>query len=212
MLFRSTYLNKDTVYVLFSLKDNGNMTGANNKGREVDKIDVITGGVDFDVDADVKSAFVTKKGETTAKYIVIVTEDGYQSSAKDVVYISDAGKPATIKDGKAYKGYFVGQDEETDVNVDKSTDSGITIQEGFFEYSEKSNGNIKLTKAVDTKAADKAGVLTGNIKTKNDEMITIGDNYATPVSLEGTIVDLTDADKADENTYGSNVTKISDLQ
>ena len=61
----------------------------NDGGTKVNDVQVVTGGVDFDVDADkmANSVFAVESGKTTAKYVVIMAP--YEAANKDIVYIKE---------------------------------------------------------------------------------------------------------------------------
>ena len=86
---------------------------------------------------------------------------------------------------------------------------------GFFKFSEKSDGSLKLTKATpDSYAPDKdsyvVNVKITDVDTDNDVLSTA--SFDADIISGSVLVDLTDADKASENAYGRNITSFSSLE
>ena len=200
----NTYLNDSTVY-LFVKVDGDDTT-------KIDSVETVTGGVSFDVDASAmaKSAFATKTGKSTAEYVVIMAE--YEAAEKDILYIKNATKKGDIKDGQAYEGYYAGETAKVEIPVDDAYTANVT-EAGFYEYSERSNGNLKVTKVAATDAAKKAGALMNkNVTSLENNLIQVSGGFA-PYDLTGVkVVDLTDRNKISENEYGANITSLTALR
>ena len=206
----NTYLNDSTVYVFVAEKEGK---------TEIDSVKVITGGVDFDIDSSNRadSAFAVKTGKNVAEYVVIKAE--YEAAVKDIVYIKSNTLKGTVDGGYTFEGYYNGSTEKVEIPV-YSVDTNIVQangtnapDQGFYEYSEKSDGTLKLTDATAPADEDKSGAIEGKvIKSIEGSMLDIT-NGRRPYDISGLkFVDLTDKDDPDENTYEANVTTLSTLR
>ena len=200
----NTYLNDSTVYLFVKVKEDD--------ATKIDSVDTVTGGVSFDVDISEMngSAFATKKNKSTAEYVVIMAE--YEAAEKDILYIKSATKKGDIKDGQTYEGYYAGETAKVEIPVDDAYTANVT-EAGFYEYSERSNGNLKVTKVAATDAAKKAGALMDkDVTSLENNLIQVSGGYA-PYDLTGVkVVDLTDRTKPAENEYGANITSLAALR
>ena len=201
----NTYLNDSTVYVFVAEKEGK---------TEIDSVKVITGGVDFDIDSSNKtdSAFAVKTGKNVAEYVVIKAE--YEAAVKDIVYIKSNTLKGTVDGGYTFEGYYNNSTEKVEIpvySVDgtavvKGTGSTYPAQ-GFYEYSEKSDGTLKLTGTTAPTGEDKSGAIKGKvINSIEGNMLDITTGHR-PYDISGLkFVDLTDKNDPAENTYEANVT------
>ena len=206
----NTYLNGSTVYVFVAEKDGK---------TEIDSVKVITGGVDFDIDSGNRadSAFAVKTGKNVAEYVVIKAE--YEAAVKDIVYIKSNTLKGTVDGGYTFEGYYNNSTEKVEIPV-YSVDTNIVQAngtnapaQGFYEYSEKSDGTLKLTDATAPADEDKSGAIEDQvINSIEGNMLDITTGHR-PYDISGLkFVDLTDKDDPDENTYEANVTTLSTLR
>ena len=195
------YLTSDTVYI-FVKPDSDDAT-------KIDTVELVTGGIDYEVNP-VKGAFAYGS-DNEADYVVIEDEDGYTASAKDVIYISKTAAKGDIENGKLYEGYYVGSTTKEEIPVHKDSTSVIDAV-GFYEYSERSDGTLKLTKVT----AENDGVYSGTVSSIYNNMLTL--TGKTPYDASSAVVvDLTDLDEtvsseADYNAYGKAITSLSALK
>ena len=199
----TTYLDDKTVYVF--VEDNDGHT-------KVNDVQVVTGGVDFDVNVRdmAHSVFAVENGKTTAKYVVIMAP--YEAANKDIVYIKDGSLKGTVKGGFTFEGYYGTDSKKVELpiySVDgtavvKGTNSTYPTQ-GFYTYTEKADGTLKLSAAgTNAKMGKTIESMSNNLLSVNDE-----DPFKTDKAV---IVDLTDKAVAGENAYGANVTTLSALR
>ena len=199
----TTYLDDKTVYVF--VEDNDDHT-------KVNDVQVVTGGVDFDVDASemTNSVFAVENDKTTAKYVVIMAP--YEAANKDIVYIKDGEVKGKVKGGYTFEGYYGTDSKKVEIPV--YSVSGSVVQANgnngpsantFYTYTEKADGTLKLSAAgANAKMGKTIESMSNNLLSVNDE-----DPFKTDKAV---IVDLTDKAVAGENAYGANVTTLSALR
>ena len=199
-------LKSDTVYLFIELD-----------GDDIDTVEVVVGDIDYTFEASktVSGKFVADG--TTAKYVVVVGES-YSSKSDDVVYVdNESYNDKTEDDYYTSDAYFLGDKRTTEITVatvDGKDATGAKLN-GFFKFSEKSDGSLKLTKATpDSYAPDKdsyvVNVKITDVDTDNDVLSTA--SFDADIISGSVLVDLTDADKASENAYGRNITSFSSLE
>ena len=196
------YLRNDTVYLFVELNDDKD---------DIDNVEVKTGGVDYTTTA----GYFVADGKNV-KYVVF-TNDSYTAESDDVVYLdNEKFNGLTEDDYKTFDAYYLGDKTTTEitvasvdgVNADKLADS--TALNGFYKYSEKSDGALKLTKIAGGYTADvDSYVLDTKMVNVDGDILEFTQDSATV--KDAVVVDLTDADKSAENAYGRNITSVSAL-
>ena len=181
---KNYYLNSKTTYVFISKDDEG----------KIDDIQVKTGAIEY---TTIAGDFLYDDSNRVA---YMVFEEAFESSAKDVIYITDKTAVGDVEDGKLYKGYYVGETEEKELPVDKDSTSVIT-DAGLYEYSVKSNGNLKVTALTEGKLVNKTVISI------TDGMIDVGEDQPYDAS-NAAVVDLKDGDHA----YGKAISSLSTLK
>ena len=136
---------------------------------------------------------------------------------QEVVYLKNEKFNAlTADDYKTFDAYKLGDKKTTEITVasvdgtsakDLAADTKLN---GFYKYSEKADGALKLTKVADSYTADKDSYFTTTITGVTDDNVEFTEDSAL-FTKNSVIVDLTDADKAAENAYERNVTTLSAL-
>lgn len=196
------FLNNDTVYLFVSIKDDKGMSDTT---REIDKIEVFTGGVD----ASVTTTDTAVAAESNGRVGYVVVTSGLTATADDVIYIQSKATKDTesVKDGTLYKKSFIlGVDSEAAEHAVQKGDDGVYVISNdttFYKYtSVKSNGNLdKLVKITGYDAAAKKGAAYNAQVTKLvDGSGTIAGIAEALDFTKATIVDIC-ADKA--NDYGT---------
>ena len=197
----TVYLKNDTVYLFVELNDDGD---------DIDKVSVKVGGVDYTTVAGLYVA-----DGKNVKYVVFV--DSYTANTDKVVYLDNEKFNAlTADDYKTFDAYKLGDKKTTEITVasvdgtsakDLAADTKLN---GFYKYSEKADGALKLTKVADSYTADKDSYFTTTITGVTDDNVEFTQDSAL-FTKNSVIVDLTDADKVAENAYERNVTTLSAL-
>ena len=205
------YLDNQTVYVFI---DEDNPAASPKDIDNIDGVEVVVGGINYKSTSG-KAAFGDSREVEAMAFL-----DTYSATSDNILYFkTDTKSGSTIaKDVYGYEGYQVGSSEKVEYAI--SDVSGVpggfkktTKLSGFYEYTENSKGYLELTKIAETAFADdddsyledetldeiKNGILTWN--GKKDSGLVSG----------AVVVDLTDADKSSENTYGKNVTSVTTL-
>ena len=198
-------LKSDTVYLFIELDDD-----------DIDTVEVVVGDIDYNFVASetVSGKFVADG--TTAKYVVVVGES-YSSKSDDVVYLdNESYNDKTEDDYYTYDAYFLGDKSTTEITVatvDGADATGAELN-GFFKFSEKSDGSLKLTTATGSYVADKDSYVVDavitDVDTDDDVLSTAA--FDADIISGSVLVDLTDADKASVNAYGRNITSFSSLE
>ena len=199
----TTYLDDKTVYVFVEENDGG---------TKVNDVQVVTGGVDFDVDADkmANSVFAVESGKTTAKYVVIMAP--YEAANKDIVYIKDSEVKGKVKGGYTFEGYYGTDSKKVEIpvysvggRVVESNGTNGPAAKTFYTYTEKADGTLKLSAAGANAKMDKTiESMSNNLLSVNGE-----DPFKTDKAVT---VDLTGKADEEENAYGANVTTLSALR
>ena len=199
----TTYLDDKTVYVFVEENDGG---------TKVNDVQVVTGGVDFDVDASemTNSVFAVEKNKNTAKYVVIMAP--YEAANKDIVYIKDSEVKGKVKGGYTFEGYYGTDSKKVEIpvysvggRVVESNGTNGPAANTFYTYTEKADGTLKLSAAgANAKMGKTIESMSNNLLSVNGE-----DPFKTDKAV---IVDLTDKADEEENAYGANVTTLSALR
>ena len=199
----TTYLDDKTVYVFVEENDGG---------TKVNDVQVVTGGVDFDVNASemTNSVFAVEKNKTTAKYVVIMAP--YEAANKDIVYIKDSEVKGKVKGGYTFEGYYGTDSKKVEIpvysvggRVVESNGTNGPAANTFYTYTEKADGTLKLSAAgANAKMGKTIESMSNNLLSVNGE-----DPFKTDKAV---IVDLTDKADEEENAYGANVTTLSALR
>lgn len=201
------FLNNDTVYLFVSIKDDKPMSDTT---REIDKIEVFTGGVD----ASVTSTDTAVAAESNGRVGYVVVTSGLTATADDVIYIqSRATKDTeTVKNGTLYKKSFIlGVDSTAAEHAVQTGANGVyqISSDAFYKYtSVKSNGNLdKLTKVTYVANDDGKGAVYGQQVTKlvdgSGTIATIVDTHGAVVALDFTKATIVDISSSDNNDYGT---------
>ena len=136
----------------------------------------------------------------------------YEAANKDIVYIKDGEVKGKVKGGYTFEGYYGTDSKKVELpiySVDgtavvKGTNSTYPTQ-GFYTYTEKADGTLKLSAAgTNAKMGKTIESMSNNLLSVNGE-----DPFKTDKAV---IVDLTDKAVAGENAYGANVTTLSALR
>ena len=218
------YLNSNTVYVFVSTDSDG----------DIDDVEVITGGVNYTTESS--NAGVFAHDNRNVSYVVFPYS--YSATGDDVIYFGNVGDRGRENNGYVFRGYLLGDSDYTDYviySVDTDDDGtadvtgsalGSATLNGFYEYSERSNGSLELTKVAstalnaynDANDAYLIGTLDGStdgIRNGIMEWTSSDDDTAlvsNAVVVDVTDVDETDPDASDYNSYGRKVTSVSTLQ
>ena len=200
------YLRNDTVYLFVELNDDKD---------DIDNVEVKTGGVNYTT----TDGYFVADGKNV-KYVVF-TNDSYTAESDDVVYLdNEKFNGLTEDDYKTFDAYYLGDKSTTEITVasvdgTNAKDLKDIALNGFYKYSEKSDGALKLTSISDKYTVDKDSYFTANSLDNVDgsilEFTPKAGNKDSAVVDKAVVVDLTDADKASENAYGRNITSVSAL-
>ena len=204
---KSYYLDKDTVYIFVEQNDDKD---------DIDSVEVITGGINYTTTA----GYFLADGKNV-KYVVF-TDDSYTADSDDVIYLDNESRNAlTSNDYYTFDAYFLGDKSTKEITVatvggKDVVDNNITKLNGFYKYSEKSDGALKLTPVTDKYVVDVDSWFTAtldDVNNNNLEFTPAKSGSADSAKMSDTVfVDLTDADKASENAYGRNITSASTLE
>ena len=194
------YLKNDTVYLFIEQNDDKD---------DIDKVEVKVGGVNYTT----TTGLFVADGKNV-KYVVF-TDDSYTSDSDDVLYIEakTTYNDKTEDDYFTFDAYFLGDKNSTEITVAKVDGADPTTSTelgGFYKYSKKSDGALKLTKVADSYTADKDSYFTTTITGVTDDNVEFTGDSAL-FTKNSVIVDVTDADKVAENAYERNVTTLSAL-
>jgi len=197
------YLKNDTVYLFIELKDK------NTADEDIDKVEVKVGGINYTT----TDGYFVADGKNV-KYVVF-TDDSYTSDSDNVIYIEKdtTYNDVTEDDYYTFDAYFLGDKDSKEITVakvDNADPTSSTKLGGFYKYSEKSDGSLKLTKISESYTTDKDSYFTTTITGVNDDNVEFTQDSAL-FTKNSVIVDLTDADKTSENAYERNVTTLAAL-
>ena len=206
------YLNDDTVYI-FITKD----------GDKIDTVDVITGGVNYTVPTGNSTAKLAFASGNDA--VAFVIEAPYEANNDNIIYFKDGTEYSDrAADGVyTFEGYARGESDKAEFEVasvngaDADTSTSLS---GFYKYTENADGYLRLTwvdgTSGDGYSDDFDPEADSFVKDQTLEQIKNGiltfATDETAVVTSAAVVDLTDADKEAENTYGRNIASVSTLQ
>ena len=217
---RNYYLDSSTTYLFVTLD-----------GGDVDEVEVVVGGVNYTTGA---SAGVFAHDSRNVDYVVIL--DSYDANSDNVIFFGNVGDRGRENTGYVFRGYQIGNSDYTDYiiySVDTDPTASETIVDGsdlgassftlngFYSYRERSNGSLELEAITatalgsynDSNEAWLTGVLDGDddVDIRNGILTweSTPDNSA--LVSDAVVVDVTDADDSDENSYGRNVTSVSTM-
>ena len=200
---KTHYLNDSTVYLFID---------ENSDGDAIDSVEVVVGGIDYKSVAG--KAAIGDSREVTA----MAFEDTYNATSDNILYFkADTKAGSTIaKDVYGYEGYQVGSNEKVEYAI--SDVNGVTFTKstklgGFYEYTENSKGYLELTKInYNTFADDEDSYLNNAVLNEiKNGILTWNSDADSALVSNAVVVDLTDKDKAAQNTYGKNVTSVTTL-
>ena len=206
------YLDNGTTYLFIT---------ENEDGDGIDEVEVITGGVNYTT-----TAGVFAHDNRDVAYVVF--KDSYTANSDDVIYFGNVKYRGSESNGYVYRGYLLGESDYTDyvihsvggTELSKSNVASTTLN-GFYKFSERSNGSLKLELITsnnfsasyeDDKDSYLYGTLDGSKDGIRNGILEWGTDDNTALVSNAVVVDLTDADKTSENTYGRNVNSVSTLQ
>ena len=204
------YLNSDTTYIFIT---------ENDAKDGIDDVEVITGGIDY-------KGVSGKAAYTSGREVqAIVFLDSYESTNDNVIFFKEGTKYSSrvASDVYGFKGYLLGSDEKEEFSISKLNGNDVKSTDtlgGFYTYTETSDGYLRLT-AIDTDGYTEYVVDEDSyVKDTDLDEIKNGILVWTDASSDeqsalvsnAVVVDLTDADKPEENRYGRNVTSVSTLQ
>ena len=209
---KTHYLDGNTVYIFIDEDDPSLDTAATRSIDNIDGVEVVVGGINYKSTSG--KAAIGDSREVEAMAFL----DTYNATSDNILYFKDGTKAGSTiaKDVYGYEGYQVGSSEKVEYAISDVTPGSFsknTKLSGFYEYTENSKGYLELEHISETAFADdediymlgetldgiKNGILTWNTA-----------KYSALVS-GAVVVDLTDADKSSENTYGKNVTSVTTL-
>ena len=175
-------------------------------------MEVVVGGINYKSVAGVAAIGDSREVEAMA------FEDTYNATSDNILYFKAGTKSGSTiaKDVFGYEGYQVGSSEKVEYaisDVDGVTFNKSTQLSGFYEYTENSKGYLELTKILyNTFADDEDSYLDDEVLDEIKNGILTWNSEKDSALVSGAVVvDLTDADKAAENTYGKNVTSVTTL-
>ena len=191
------------MYLFIELKDK------NTADEDIDKVEVKVGGINYTT----TDGYFVADGKNV-KYVVF-TDDSYTSDSDNVIYIEKdtTYNDVTEDDYYTFDAYFLGDKDSKEITVakvDNADPTSSTKLGGFYKYSEKSDGSLKLTKISESYTTDKDSYFTTTITGVNDDNVEFTQDSAL-FTKNSVIVDLTDADKTSENAYERNVTTLAAL-
>ena len=205
------YLNDDTVYIFITEEDG-----------KLDSVDVITGGVNYTVPTGKTGTLVFSSGNDTVAFAIAAP---YEANNDNIIYFKNGTKYSDrAADGVyTFEGYARGESDKTEFEVasvngaDADTSTSLS---GFYKYTENADGYLRLTwvdgTSGDGYSDDFDPEADSFVKDQTLEQIKNGiltfATDETAVVTSAAVVDLTDADKEAENTYGRNIASVSTLQ
>ena len=197
------YLNDDTVYI-FITKD----------GTKLDSVDVITGGVNYTLPTGINGKLAFASGNDAVAFVI---EAPYEANNDNVIYFEDGTKYSErIANGVyTFKGFARGETAKAEfevASVDGTDASTTTALSGFYQYTENADGYLRLTKVTygSFTPDEDSFINNSSLKEIKNGILTFGSSD-TAIVTNAAVVDVTDADNTDENTYGQNISSVTTL-
>ena len=208
---KTHYLDGNTVYVFI---DEDNPAASPKDIDNIDGVEVVVGGINYKSTSG--KAAIGDSREVEAMAFL----DTYNATSDNILYFKDGTKAGSTiaKDVYGYEGYQVGSSEKVEYAI--SDVSGVvggfkktTPLSGFYEYTENSKGYLELEHISETAFADDEDIymLGETLDGIKNGILTWAGAADSALVSGAVVVDLTDADKSSENTYGKNVTSVTTL-